>query len=162
MKRHIAKYVCISLIWGGTAALWGAFFVYCLPMLEGRFFPVLEDQENVISEGDRTPGQLCWDWYWRKQRFALPIASSWALVVDSTNVEFPTFVRREKDASILTRPNVAELGAGKTSLCVAIPLEMDALPNLEIRGTMAYRLPHGGTLWQPIPRIKVPPLKAPS
>lgn len=156
--RSVAKAAAIATIYGGAAIAWGAFFVYCFPSIEARFFPVLIDQSIEIGEDDRSPGRLCWTWHWNKVRFAVPASISWSIVVDGTNVEFPTFVTRERDNQILNQPNVSNLGPSYTNLCVRIPPEFDNAAGLSIRGAISYRMPHGGTIWQAIPLIKVPSL----
>lgn len=154
--RHIARAGAISLIWILTAFAWSVFFIYGAPMIEARLFPILVDQSIEVGEDDRAPGRLCWTWNWTKTRYAFPLAISWSIVVDGTNVEFPTFVTRERDNQIISPPSVANLGAGSTNLCVRIPPEFDNAAGLQVKGAINYRTPWGGSIWQAIPTIKVP------
>ncbi len=146
-------------VWA-TAGLFGtALFLYATPALEAQLAPVLSDQRVEVDHADRSPGRVCWTWYWNKVRYAQPIAVSWAITVDGTAVEFPAIAERQRDGQILRNPQASALGPGRNDFCVVIPSDLDRVPGLIIRGQINYRMPHGlWTIWQELPVVRVPPL----
>lgn len=88
---------------------------------------------------------------------------SWAIVIDGTSVEFPIVVERQRDGSVIRKPNIAAIGPGQNDFCTNIPPELDSVPGLEIHGAVNYRTSHNlWTVWQPTPPVVVPALPAPA
>lgn len=147
------------IVWSIAGVGGGALYLFATPRLEALLAPVLVDQRVEIEPGDRTPGRMCWTWYWTKVRHAQPVVVAWSITVEGTAVEFPAIVQRERNGDVVRNPQTAALGPGRNDLCVTIPAEIDKVPGLTIRGQINYRVPHGGwTIWQDLPVVRVPPL----
>lgn len=146
-------------VWAMAGLVGTGLFLYATPMLEARLAPVLSDQRVDVDDEDRSPGRMCWTWYWFKNRFAQPIAVSWSIAIDGTAVEFPAITERQRDGLVLRNPQASQIGPGKNDLCVVIPKDIDRVAGLTIRGQINYRMPHGfWTIWQELPIVRVPPL----
>lgn len=145
-------------VWATAGMIGTGLFLYATPMLETRFAPVLQDQRVEFDPEDRTPGRMCWSWFWTKTRYAQPIVVAWSISVEGTAVEFPAITERQRDGKILRDPQASALGPGRNDLCVSIPRELDKVTGLTIRGQINYRMPHGlWTIWQELPVVRVPP-----
>lgn len=154
-----ARTAAAVLVWSVAGAIGSALFLYGTPMLEARMAPVLSSQHVEIDDDDRSPGRMCWTWFWTKNRYAQPIAVSWSITIDGTSVEFPAITERQRDGQILRNPQASALGPGRNDLCVVIPTDLDRVPGLTIRGQINYRMPHGlWTIWQELPVVRVPAL----
>ncbi|MEN5084243.1 hypothetical protein ABE438_17320 [Bosea sp. TWI1241] len=154
-----ARTVAAVAVWAVAGIIGTTLFLYATPMLEARFAPVLTEQRVEIDQQDRSPGRMCWAWYWTKVRYAQPIVVSWSITVEGTAVEFPAITERQRDGAVLRNPQASALGPGRNELCVVIPVDLDRVPGLIIRGQINYRMPHGlWTIWQELPQIRVPPL----
>ncbi|TCR64703.1 hypothetical protein [Bosea sp. BK604] len=146
-------------VWATAGVVGTIMFVFGTPRLEAAFAPVLSEQRVEFEPGDRTPGRMCWTWYWVKVRYAQPIVVAWTITVEGTAVEFPVITARESDGEVLRNPETSALGPGRRDLCAAIPTELDQVKGLIIRGQINYRMPHGlWTIWQELPSVRVPPL----
>lgn len=146
-------------VWATAGVFGTSLFLYATPVLEAQMAPVLSEQRVEVEPEDRSPGRVCWTWHWYKNRYAQPIAVSWAITVDGAAVEFPAITERQRDGQVLRNPQASQLGPGKNDLCVIIPRDLDRVPGLIIRGQINYRMPHGlWTIWQELPIVRVPPL----
>lgn len=154
-----AKAAAAVLVWALAGIISTTLFVFVTPVLEARFAPILTDQRVVVDEGDRTPGRMCWTWYWTKRRYAQPVVASWSIAIEGTSVEIPAVTERERDRSVLRNPQAHSLGPGRNDLCVIIPPYFDTVQGLTIRGHISYRTSHGlWTVWQELPTVRVPPI----
>jgi hypothetical protein len=146
-------------VWATAGVVGSMLFLYVTPSLEMRMAPVLSEQHVEIDDDDRSPGRMCWTWFWVKNRYAQPIAVSWTIAIDGTAVEFPAITERQRDGQVLRNPQASQIGPGKNDLCVVIPKDLDRVNGLTIKGQINYRMPHGlWTIWQELPVVRVPPL----
>jgi hypothetical protein len=153
------KSIAAVAVWASAGMIATTLFLYATPMLEAKLAPVLTDQSVEIDEDDRTPGRMCWTWKWVKARYAQPVVVSWSITVEGTAVEFPAITERQRDGAVLRYPQASSIGPGRNDLCVVIPIDLDRVAGLVIRGQINYRMPHGlWTIWQELPSVRVPPL----
>lgn len=146
-------------VWATAGVVGTTLFLYATPALEARMAPVLTEQRVEVDPDDRTPGRMCWSWFWNKVRYAQPIVVAWSITIEGTAVEFPAITERQRDGQVLRNPQASALGPGKNDLCVVIPSDLDRVPGLTIRGQINYRMPHSlWTIWQELPVVRVPPL----
>lgn len=156
LTTRTAAAVCV---WATAGIVSAVLFLYGTPAMEARFAPVLIDQRIEHDPEDRTPGRMCWTWRWTKVRNAEPVVVAWSISLEGTAVQFPAVTQRQRDGQVLRHPQATTLGPGQNDLCVLIPIEIDNLPGLTIRGAINYRMPHGlWTIWQELPVVRVPPV----
>ena len=129
-----ARSVAAVVVWASAGVIATTLFLFGTPMLEGRLAPVLTNQRVEIDADDRSPGRMCWTWYWVKARYAQPVVVSWSIAVEGTSVEFPANTERQRDGEVIRTPIASALGPGRNDLCVMIPADIDRVPGLTIRG----------------------------
>lgn len=158
MNKFIPK---PSQIAGGVVwfiAVYSAYYAYWqfTPTIEAWLFPVLEDQE--VTDVTREDDTVCWTWKWNKQQYAQPKYMSWSMIVDGTAVEQTVVVTRKRDGNVIRDIRAASIGPGSNQLCAVIPVDLQGITGLVLRGQAEYTLEHGRwTQWQEIPIVRVPP-----
>jgi len=93
-----ARTVTAVGVWATAGVVSTALFLFATPFLEARMAPVLSNQHIEFDADDRTPGRMCWTWFWQKTRYAQPLVVAWTITVDGTAVEFPAITERQRDA----------------------------------------------------------------
>ncbi len=158
-----AGWVTKLAVYGLSTALFLALMIRATPWLEQFIAPVLTKQRVFLDADDRSPGRVCWTWYWTKARDAQPAMGypQWWLAVDGTNVMIPVVVQRQRDLDVLRNVRAAPTGPGQNDFCAIIPAEFDKLSGLSLHGQMSYKSQFGWQLWQDMPAVHVPPLQGP-
>jgi hypothetical protein len=145
---QLKKGLAIAAIWTIAAITSVLLLAMSGPMIESALDPVLSDQRiaNVSRHGDR----VCWEWTYKKTRYATPLSFSWTLRSGS---RFVSVAPVEYVSAGSARPP----GLHMTHLCTVIQQEFAKASGLNLLGSIEYNPAHNlWSLWQATPEFQVP------